>query len=249
MICTIYLLTNKINNKVYVGQTWLPLKARMGPGGCNYKNSVYLYSAIKKYGSENFIYQSLAYCETQKESDITEVLFISQYDSRNSKIGYNLKEGGSVGKHSTETKAKIGIAIKNKKWSPEALLGRSIAGKLWKGRKRGPQDKDRKQQTAENMKEWHANNTHPMTGKTQSEEAISKMRNATKEQWKQGTHSLESIKQGALARMMDPKRENDILQAYKDGKTIADIESIFNTGRSSIYRILKRNNIARKRNK
>ena len=51
---TIYLLTNTINNKVYVGQTWFPFNTRMGKDGKNYKNSIYLYGAIQKYGSSAF---------------------------------------------------------------------------------------------------------------------------------------------------------------------------------------------------
>jgi DNA invertase Pin-like site-specific DNA recombinase len=50
-----------------------------------------------------------------------------------------------------------------------------------------------------------------------------------------------------LKNRMGDAREQDILQAYKDGQIIANIVSIFNTGRATIYRILKRNNISSKR--
>ena len=57
MSCKIYLLKNNVNNKIYIGQTWAErLEDRMGKNGSQYKNSAYIYNAIKKYGAENFSY-------------------------------------------------------------------------------------------------------------------------------------------------------------------------------------------------
>ncbi len=104
--CMIYLLTNRINNKVYIGQSWYELNIRMGKNGSNYKNSVYLYSAISKYGVENFIYTILEKTFDQIEANRLEEEYIVKYDSRNHIVGYNIKGGGSLGKHSEETKQK-----------------------------------------------------------------------------------------------------------------------------------------------
>lgn len=68
-ICSIYLLTNTVNNKIYVGQTWLPTHIRMGKDGSNYKNSIYLYNAIQKHGADKFQYEILIQCRDQESAD------------------------------------------------------------------------------------------------------------------------------------------------------------------------------------
>jgi group I intron endonuclease len=102
MYCLIYLLTNTLNNKVYVGQTWKTLAQRFGYG---YKGSLHIFNAINKYGKENFRYTILTVCSTQKIANYWEDYFIVKYDSINT--GYNIKNGGSKGKHSEETKKKM----------------------------------------------------------------------------------------------------------------------------------------------
>lgn len=56
------------------------------------------------------------------------------------------------------------------------------------------------------------------------------------------------IVQSSAKRRMPSDREQAIAQAYLDGKTIKEIEQTYATGRSSIYRILDRNNIQRSNN-
>lgn len=241
--CFIYLLTNIVNDKIYIGQTWLPLHLRMGKDGSNYKNSVYLHNAIVKYGADNFKYEVLVKCEDQETADSLEEYYIDQYNSRNHEIGYNLKQGGRGGKHSEETKEKIRNSIKNKEWSSEALIGRAQGGKSWKGKKRGPHTEEWKNDNSQRTKEWHQNNIHPMSGKNQSEEAKTKISKANRGR----KLDPEMVKNRSIKRMMNPEREQAILQSYKDGKIISEIEKEFKTGRSSIYRLLKRNNISRER--
>lgn len=45
---------NKINNKVYIGQTHQTLKERWGKNGSGYRTSPHFYHAIQKYGWDNF---------------------------------------------------------------------------------------------------------------------------------------------------------------------------------------------------
>jgi group I intron endonuclease len=215
----------------------------MGKEGSNYKNSLYLYGAIRKHGVDKFQYEILVQCRDQESADYLEEHFINQYDSRNPQIGYNLKEGGSAGKHSDETRAKISQTLKAQAavWTPEELAKRSapIAG-WWTGKERGPHTEEWKDNNSQLMKNWHEENVHPMLGKTHSEEAKAKISEASK------GHPVSEAQRKAIskAHKMDPEREQNIIRAYQDGKTIADIESAFQTGRASIYRILKRNNIS-----
>ena len=50
---TIYLHRNKINNKVYIGQTIQSPEERWKNGN-GYKGCYYFYNAIQKYGWDNF---------------------------------------------------------------------------------------------------------------------------------------------------------------------------------------------------
>ena len=91
----IYKITNKINNKVYIGQTnrsleirWREHKSR---AGCHYTS--HLYSAMDKYGTDNFDFEKIEEV-TERHLDEREKFWISYYDSSNSQKGYNLTIGG-----------------------------------------------------------------------------------------------------------------------------------------------------------
>jgi group I intron endonuclease len=112
MINTIYALKNKINDKIYIGQTWKSLDERWNRGH-GYIGSHKIHGAIKKYGKENFFYQALAFCSTQDTANITESYFIQKFDAIQN--GYNINIGGTYGvmtgrKHSSESIAKMSIS-------------------------------------------------------------------------------------------------------------------------------------------
>ena len=89
----IYLLTNKVNSKVYIGVTNNYTK-RMREHKGTYNN--YLISkAIKKHGWNNFNSQILLETEDAEFAyKVAESSFIQQYQSNNPEKGYNLTEGG-----------------------------------------------------------------------------------------------------------------------------------------------------------
>lgn len=95
---TIYLHRNKINNKIYIGQTIQSLNGRWKNGkGYNEKNQPYFYYAIQKYGWDNFEHIILEQNEnwTQEELNIKEKEYIAKYQANNPQYGYNISEGGS----------------------------------------------------------------------------------------------------------------------------------------------------------
>jgi len=119
MICTIYILKNTKNNKVYIGQTWASLKKRAGKNGINYKKNILLYNAILKYGFDSFYYEVLTFCSNQDVADFWENYFIVLYDSINRIKGYNLTFGGSAGLKSEYTKKRMSKAQKGRTVSYE----------------------------------------------------------------------------------------------------------------------------------
>lgn len=251
--CKIYLLTNKKNGKVYVGQTWNELKNRMGKTGEGYSNSPYLYHAIKYYGPEHFEYSLLDEADNQTDADRLEDEYIVKYNSRDLSIGYNLKQGGSHGKHSEETKKKISESLLAKEWSTEAIEARKAGGRAGGGIKKPPHTEEWKQENSIRTKEWHANNEHPMLGKNHTDEVKTKISSSIKDIWDNTpevmANTIVARKEGKSGKpRMTSERETAIIAAYKEGKTIAEIETQFTTGRSSIYRVLKRNNIEKTAN-
>ena len=91
----IYIITKKINDKIYVGKTERTIKQRWGehlyartqPDKKHYK----LYAAMNKYGVENFSIGELEDCPTSLLND-REIYWINRLDSYNN--GYNMTLGG-----------------------------------------------------------------------------------------------------------------------------------------------------------
>src|ERR1017187_3973629 len=103
----IYKVTNLINNKIYIGQTIQNLIKRWA---CHCSKGNILFSAIKKYGKENFIIEQIDSALSIEELNEKEVYWIKELNCI-APNGYNLRLGGeSGGKHSEETRKKIGLA-------------------------------------------------------------------------------------------------------------------------------------------
>lgn len=103
----IYLVTNIINNKQYVGQTIQTIEKRWR---CHQTKGHALFCAIKKYGVHNFTIEQLDIANNIEELNIKEQEWIRKLNSV-APNGYNLRLGGdSGGRHSNETKEKISKA-------------------------------------------------------------------------------------------------------------------------------------------
>lgn len=93
MSYTIYMHKNKINHKVYIGQTGVELTRRF-KGGSGYASSPHFYSAIQLYGWNNFEHLILEENLTAEAADIKEKYWIELFDATNPMFGYNLSQGG-----------------------------------------------------------------------------------------------------------------------------------------------------------
>lgn len=97
----IYLITNKINGKKYVGQHCYNKDARWKQhlnSALKYNDPKPLYAAIRKYGVDNFSYrvlEELGPNSTQELLDDREIHFIKEYNTYiGNGNGYNLTLGG-----------------------------------------------------------------------------------------------------------------------------------------------------------
>ena len=97
----IYKITNIVNNKVYIGQSY-DIERRIIQHK-KYENNRYLKRSIEKYGIDNFKFDILMIISdnplTKILLDIREISYIKKFDSTNPNKGYNIKSGGSKGKH------------------------------------------------------------------------------------------------------------------------------------------------------
>lgn len=123
----VYLITNLINGKQYIGQTVRTIKKRFD-GHISKKNPV-ISKAIKKYGRKNFEIKEIDVAYNQKELNLIEGVYISWFKTL-APNGYNItKIINGKGKHSEETIKKI----KTKANTLERLKKSSEYGKKNRG--------------------------------------------------------------------------------------------------------------------
>lgn len=90
-ICGIYKITNKINGKMYIGQS-IDIKTRWKHHLYTKSRDTQLTKAIQKYGKDNFIFEII--CEIPESVlDLYEISYIKYYETY--KNGYNMTEGGN----------------------------------------------------------------------------------------------------------------------------------------------------------
>ena len=123
---TVYIHTNIINQKKYVGLTKQQPERRWGRNGQGYfkkKKGKYvqpaMVNAILKYGWNNFTHEIIQTGLTKKEAGNLEKQLIKKYQSNEPKYGYNIKDGGfdtfqTVSNHKRLVKPEKAINIQKK---------------------------------------------------------------------------------------------------------------------------------------
>lgn len=145
----IYKATNKINGKLYIGQTVRSLESRKQrhiSEALNKSNNMYIGRAIRKYGSENFDWCVLHECSNIDDLNQMEIHYIKLYNTFNT--GYNLTLGGEgvVGCiPSNETKKKL--------------------SELQKGKNNSFYGKKHSEKTKKEMSKTRRGKGHPLYGK------------------------------------------------------------------------------------
>lgn len=131
----IYKATNIVNGKIYIGQTVNTLKYRKDQhfreSKSGSRQNTYFHNAIIKYGENNFVFEIIDYADSIEELNNKEAYWISEYNSTDRNIGYNLDSGGKNCKKSESTKKKIS-ECKLQMWQNDEIAKKCRAG-LQKG--------------------------------------------------------------------------------------------------------------------
>ena len=190
----IYKITNKVNGKIYIGQTKRGFKVRYCQRGEGiervYKSNLklkedgkryctHLFRAIEKYGFEAFeIIEILDVAFSKQELDIKEKHYISLFNSSDYEYGYNILKGGNgFGGHSSwEFKTEE----EKKEWRNK--IGDAHRGKS-KPKGNNPLDSMTEEEIAEwkrKISESKKGENHPNWGKHLSKETRTKQSEARK---------------------------------------------------------------------
>lgn len=224
----VYVHTNKVNGKKYVGQTCQKPEHRWGKDGNGYlhknKNGEYtqlLFArAIDKYGWDNFNHEIISNNLTKEEADNEERKLIEKYETMNPSKGYNSKDGGSNGKPSGEIRRKIGeksrgriMSDETKKKMSESHKGRKVSDETRKNMSKAQRGKKISDEQKEKLR-------NAAKKENLSDETIEKMRNA-KLGKKFSKEHKENISDG-LKRFYQSEESNELIKKKKEIMTGAN---------------------------
>lgn len=94
----IYKITNNINGKIYIGQTYQTLENRWKKHIQQIDDGSYFHNSLKKYGIENFSCEILEENIDESELNNKEIYYISKFNSfafAPNSNGYNTTKGGN----------------------------------------------------------------------------------------------------------------------------------------------------------
>lgn len=110
----IYMATNLINNKKYIGKTERTLEVRKKEHLKRTNEASYFHRSLKKYGADNFKWEIIEECDVSIVNE-REKYWIDFYQTYIDKSkGYNETPGGEGYRLSEEIKQKISLANQNK---------------------------------------------------------------------------------------------------------------------------------------
>lgn len=225
----IYLIKNLVNNKIYIGQTknknsrWSQHKF----SAKNNKSNMLITRAISKYGASSFSFEIIACSYSLDDINYLEQIIITQYNSTNPDIGYNLKPGGNNIERTDVEKQLISKGLKNYyknnrgprygvKLSEETKRKQSVAMIGSKGTNLGKKFSD----------QWKKNISKSLIGRKFSEESLKKL-------------SESHIGKSAPNRKLTKDQAGEIRELYRSGdysqKTLGQM---FNITQATVYSIL-----------
>ena len=186
----IYMWTNKVNGKRYIGKCHVDVGKRR-KDHLRGQGSVPLKRAFAKYGVDNFDFEIIHDGILDAFLDDYEIEAIKQYKTL-SPNGYNLRTGGGRGRHSAETRRKMSQYQSNRPSDHQRKLSEAHRGKkrsaefcrkmseVRKGKPHTNKGKPFSVEHRRKLSEAHKGQTPWMKGKKHSPEARRKLSEAGK---------------------------------------------------------------------
>lgn len=223
----IYMFKNKINNKIYIGQTTRSAELRYYEHKTCFNKQThcndYLQKAFNKYGWDNFEFSVIDNATSLKELNEKEISYIKEYKSNDKNFGYNIELGGNNAIPSSETLLKMSNAHKGIKQSKE-WVERKIA-------KAGTEDAKKygRPKTEEDKIRLSINSPKYWEGKSRDEETKLKISKTKKEKG-----------------FSDKQKEANNKKVYKiNSKTNEILNTFESTGQASIDEKVNQSTISR----
>lgn len=91
---SVYIHTNQINGKMYIGVTCKKNLNNRWHKGNGYKYNTHFWNAIQKYGWDHFDHEVFASNLTEEEASNMERLLIKAFKTTDPEFGYNIADGG-----------------------------------------------------------------------------------------------------------------------------------------------------------
>lgn len=225
----IYVITNKANNKKYVGQS-IDVQIRL----CRHITelikgkhcNIHLQNSFIKHGIENFSFEPLVQCKQEMLNDL-EIYYIGLFKSFDKSKGYNKTYGGETPNHTKETRNKISNTQKGRKLPKEwrdnivnALIGREVTKET--RNKIGEKNRKFSKEEQDKIIDMYMNK-----GYTQKE--IAKITNSGKMTINRYLKPYKSIKKKEL--------NNQILKLLEQGVMQVDIANKLNISKSKVTQV------------
>lgn len=255
----IYLHTNKINGKKYVGYTKNKMMNRwidhISDSRTNKNN--YFKNALQKYGKDNWDHEVLETVIGLAAACEAEIKWISYYKSNQKEFGYNSTSGGDKFNFTEEIKLKLSEKAKAQ-MTPEFRAQHSIKMKeYWKTHENPFKGKKHKPETlailSEKSRKYQEIHGNPWTGKQHSIETRQKMseisiRNSRKEGFvsnlKKVSYEQRVLNGKKRAGVSFTKlNKSIILEKSKNCKTKAELSRILNISPAHLNWGIKKFNI------
>lgn len=191
----IYMYTNKVNGKVYIGQTNQGLTGRAGKEGSRYEHCSAFWNAIQKYGWDSFEPTILEENLSPEEANELEVYYISFFKATDKAFGYNIHKGGvdhspvseethkKLSEHMKERWQQPGVKEKYSQLMKEKWADPEYRAKMKKAIQEGKKptlSEEGRKRISEARKAYIAEHGTPTQGKGHTEEARKKIAESKK---------------------------------------------------------------------
>lgn len=209
----VYRVTNLVNGKVYFGKSNDLARRKREHLSEMYRErrNSHLYSAMRKYGRDNFIFEVLHTFECEEDAYLAEIAWIRRAGSMDPKVGYNLTPGGEgVREVSAQERKRRSDLAKTRVGPLNSFFGRSHSA-----------------ETKARMREAAKGRPHPTQGTPCSEATKLKISNANKGE-RAGNAKLTNEQATSLRR------------EFEGGLTVKRLQARYGLSKSAVRSVLSR---------